>query len=43
MMEENKREFARQLRKKPTDTEMKVWEALRDKRFLDLKFRRQQQ
>jgi len=33
--------FARVLRKEQTETEVLVWEALRDRRFLGLKFRRQ--
>ena len=35
-------EFARELRKKSTPPEVIVWEQLRDRRFLGLKFRRQQ-
>jgi very-short-patch-repair endonuclease len=36
-----KKQFARQLRQDQTSTEEKVWELLRDKRLLGLKFRRQ--
>ena len=36
-----KNEFARQLRKQQTDTEIKLWYFLRDRRFQNLKFRRQ--
>lgn len=36
-----KREFARQLRQEQTSTEAKVWEVLRNKQFMGLKFRRQ--
>jgi very-short-patch-repair endonuclease len=38
---ESKRDFARQLRQRSTDSERKAWEALRDRRFYNLKFRRQ--
>ncbi|MGC4007639.1 MAG: DUF559 domain-containing protein [Pseudomonas sp.] len=34
-------EFARQLRRQQTDAERTFWGALRDRRFLGLKFRRQ--
>jgi very-short-patch-repair endonuclease len=40
-MEEIKKNFARALRKHPTKTEEIVWEILRDRKFLNLKFRRQ--
>ena len=40
-MEEIKKNFARALRKHPTKTEEIVWEILRNRKFLDLKFRRQ--
>ena len=40
-MEYIKKQFARQLRKESTPEEKKVWEALRNRRFMDLKFRRQ--
>ncbi|UCL85501.1 endonuclease domain-containing protein [Pseudomonas sp. HS-18] len=33
--------FARQLRRRQTDVERSLWAALRDRRFLGLKFRRQ--
>lgn len=33
--------FARQLRRRQTDAERSLWAALRDRRFLGLKFRRQ--
>ncbi|WP_325435705.1 endonuclease domain-containing protein [Pseudomonas nitroreducens] len=33
--------FARHLRRRQTDAERRVWAALRDRRFLGLKFRRQ--
>ena len=35
------RDFARQLRKKSTDAEKRLWRLLRDHRFSDFKFRRQ--
>ena len=35
------REFARQLRKKSTDAEKRLWRLLRDRRFAEFKFRRQ--
>src|SRR5437773_11752489 len=35
------RDFARQLRKKSTDAENRLWRLLRDHRFNDFKFRRQ--
>jgi len=34
-------EFARQLRRRQTDAESRLWGYLRDRRFLGLKFRRQ--
>ena len=34
-------EFARQLRRRQTDAERRLWAELRDRRFLGLKFRRQ--
>jgi very-short-patch-repair endonuclease len=34
-------EFARQLRRRQTDAERRLWGELRDRRFLGLKFRRQ--
>ncbi|MBD9512483.1 endonuclease domain-containing protein [Pseudomonas sp. PDM22] len=34
-------EFARQLRRRQTDAEFRLWGYLRDRRFLGLKFRRQ--
>lgn len=34
-------EFARQLRRRQTDAERRLWGCLRDRRFLGLKFRRQ--
>ncbi|MFH1683929.1 MAG: DUF559 domain-containing protein [Candidatus Margulisiibacteriota bacterium] len=40
-MKENKKIFARWLREEQTATEKKVWELLRDRRFMGLKFRRQ--
>ena len=40
-MKEIKKIFARQLRRWSTETERKIWEALRDRKFLGLKFRRQ--
>ncbi len=40
-MKEIKKVFARQLRQSSTSMENRVWEALRDRRFLELKFRRQ--
>lgn len=33
--------FARQLRQHQTDTEQKIWQVLRNRQFLNLKFRRQ--
>lgn len=36
-----KRDFARQLRKEQTPAEKKVWELLRNRKFMGLKFRRQ--
>ena len=36
-----KKIFSRYLRKKSTSEERKVWEVLRNRRFLNLKFRRQ--
>ncbi|MEP9316625.1 endonuclease domain-containing protein [Pseudomonas sp. LABIM340] len=33
-------EFARQLRRRQTDAESRMWACLRDRRFLGLKFRR---
>ena len=38
----NKVEFSMELRKKSTPPEVIVWERLRDRKFLGLKFRRQQ-
>src|SRR5437867_12892395 len=35
------RDFARQLRKKSTDAEKRLWGLLRDRRFNEFKFRRQ--
>ncbi len=35
--------FARTLRRNQTDSERKLWQLLRGRRFLDMKFRRQQQ
>jgi hypothetical protein len=35
------RDFARQLRKKATDAEKRLWRLLRDHRFNEFKFRRQ--
>ena len=40
-MDYRKKIFARELRKNSTDEERKVWEALRNRRFKNLKFRRQ--
>ena len=40
-MHHAKKVFARELRKQQTSEEMKVWEALRSRRFNNLKFRRQ--
>ncbi len=40
-MDYRKRIFARELRKDLTDEERKVWEALRNRRFENLKFKRQ--
>ncbi len=40
-MDYRKKIFARELRKDSTDEERKVWEALRSRRFKNLKFRRQ--
>ncbi|HPS59564.1 MAG TPA: endonuclease domain-containing protein [Spirochaetota bacterium] len=40
-MHHNKKVFARTLRKEQTPEETKVWEALRNRRFCNLKFRRQ--
>ena len=37
-----KHAFARTLRREQTDVERKLWYALRDRRFLEFKFRRQQ-
>lgn len=37
-----KREFARQLRRDQTEVERRLWQALRDRRFEKMKFRRQQ-
>ena len=37
-----KHDFARKLRRKPTEAERKLWFALRDRRFSRFKFRRQQ-
>ena len=37
-----KHEFARRLRREQTDFERRLWYALRDRRFLSHKFRRQQ-
>jgi very-short-patch-repair endonuclease len=37
-----KRDFARHLRRNQTDVERKLWQALRDRRFAKMKFRRQQ-
>lgn len=34
-------DFARQLRRRQTDAERRIWGNLRDRRFLGLKFRRQ--
>ncbi|MFC1617618.1 endonuclease domain-containing protein, partial [Candidatus Margulisiibacteriota bacterium] len=41
IQEDIKKEFARALRKDQTKSEDIVWEALRDRRFMSLKFRRQ--
>ncbi|HEV2691692.1 MAG TPA: endonuclease domain-containing protein [Verrucomicrobiae bacterium] len=35
------RDFARHLRKESTDAEKRMWRLLRDRRFVDFKFRRQ--
>jgi len=35
------RDFARQLRRRSTDAEKRLWRLLRDRRFEDFKFRRQ--
>ncbi len=35
------RDFARELRKKSTEAEKRLWRLLRDRRFADFKFRRQ--
>jgi very-short-patch-repair endonuclease len=35
------RDFARHLRKESTDAERRMWRLLRDRRFVDFKFRRQ--
>ena len=40
-MRERKKKFARTLRKQQTPSEQKVWELLKDRRLLGLKFRRQ--
>lgn len=40
-MDYKKKIFSRVLRKESTPQERKVWEALRDRRFMKLKFRRQ--
>jgi len=40
-MHQIKKEFARNLRKESTPEEKKVWEALRNRKFMGLKFRRQ--
>lgn len=40
-MQHNKKIFARTLRKEQTPEEAKVWVALRNRRFCNLKFRRQ--
>jgi very-short-patch-repair endonuclease len=40
-MKEIKKQFARDLRKDQTLTEAKVWKLLRNRRYLELKFRRQ--
>ena len=40
-MKELKKIFARQLRKEPTKAEKIVWELLRNRKFMNLKFRRQ--
>ena len=37
-----KKKFARELRQQMTEHERKLWSDLRDKRFVDLRFRRQQ-
>ena len=39
---EDKRQFARQLRREMTSQERKLWEAVRDRRLGGFKFRRQQ-
>ena len=36
-----KKEFSKELRKEQTEAERKVWEVLRNRKFLGLKFRRQ--
>lgn len=36
-----KRDFARQLRQEQTSAEEKIWQILRDRQFMGLKFRRQ--
>jgi very-short-patch-repair endonuclease len=35
------RSFARKMRREPTDAEAAMWRLLRDRRFIDFKFRRQ--
>lgn len=40
-MRYKKRDFARQLRQEQTSAEEKVWELLRNNKFMGLKFRRQ--
>jgi very-short-patch-repair endonuclease len=40
-MKEVKKIFAKQLRKGPTKTEKIVWELIRNRKFMGLKFRRQ--
>jgi very-short-patch-repair endonuclease len=35
------RDFARQMRREPTDAEAKMWRLLRDRRLAEFKFRRQ--
>lgn len=41
VMKEIKRDFARNLRKEQTSTEKTVWKLLRNRRYLEQKFRRQ--
>lgn len=41
MLNKKTKDFSRELRKHQTDAERKIWQRLRDRNFLNLKFKRQ--